>query len=154
MTPYQFGIKVAAELGIQPIPKAIPDIPKAPKAPSAGQPESAKQSPAFPPAAPGLNPAGRDIRTDQQAQMWRNYGSPMGATTYTRAPRPAQARPAPYAPNPEHQRILGSLQQQYPQFGQGDLQDMLSLHIQGRGGELAQFIRNTQQKYKSQPAVK
>lgn len=34
MTPYMFGQKVAAEAGIQPVPKAIPDIPKAPKAPS------------------------------------------------------------------------------------------------------------------------
>ena len=32
MTPYMFGQKVAAEFGIQPVPKAIPDIPKAPKA--------------------------------------------------------------------------------------------------------------------------
>ena len=32
MTPYMFGQKLAAEFGIQPVPKAIPDIPKAPKA--------------------------------------------------------------------------------------------------------------------------
>lgn len=37
MTPYQFGIKIAADLGIQPVPKVIPDIPKAPTAaPKAG----------------------------------------------------------------------------------------------------------------------
>lgn len=126
MTPFEFGQKVAAE----PVPAP----------------------PAFPPKAPGLNPAGRDIRTNQQAQAWQNYGKSFGPTQYTRAPRPATPPSKPYTPNPEHQQILTNLGKQYPQFGKGDLQDMLSLHLQGRGGDLATFTRNTQQHYAQNPA--
>lgn len=104
----------------------------------------------MPQKAPGLNPSGYDIRTDQQAHTVHNYGRPQGPTLYTRAPRPATPS-KPYVPNPEHQQILTNLGKQYPQFGKGDLQDMLSLHIQNKGSDLAKFTRNTQQHYAQNP---
>jgi hypothetical protein len=108
MTPFEFGVKLAAG----------PITPPAKSAPS--------------------------------AETLRNYGSPWGPTLYTRAPRPATPS-KPYVPNPEHQQILTNLGKQYPQFGKGDLQDMLSLHIQNKGSDLAKFTRNTQQHYKQNP---
>jgi hypothetical protein len=38
MTPYSFVQKIAAEAGIQPMPKVIPDMPKAPKATASASP--------------------------------------------------------------------------------------------------------------------
>jgi hypothetical protein len=129
MTPFEFGRLIKSAVG--------------PAQPSA-----------FPPAAPGLNPAGRNITTDQQARMWQNYGNPMGSTSYTSAPTPPKPAPAPQAPNPEHQQILSNLGKQYPRFGKGDLQDMLSLHLQGNGAGLAKFTRNTQQHYQNPDMAK
>lgn len=125
MTPYQFGCKLAADT-------TAPNTP-------------------FGKRAPGLNPAGYDIKTDQQAKMWRNYGSPSGATLYTRAPKPVQPAKPPAPPNPEYERLRTQFSQQYPEFHPGEITDMVGLAARNDGSSLAKFIYNTRQRYKQNP---
>jgi hypothetical protein len=66
-------------------------------------------------------------------------------------PGPArQAKPytPPTAEQAQQQTAVAQLQ---PQFGQGDIQDIMSLNAQGRGGDMAKFIRNTTTHYRQHP---
>jgi hypothetical protein len=102
---------------------------------------------------------------DAAAQAKGFGGSVMGAFVHDpkdwQVTRPAQRiqapRPAPQTrpytpPSPEIQRQTAALSQQFPQFGKGDVADVVAMHQQKRpAGEIMNFINNTTKHYQQYP---
>jgi hypothetical protein len=171
MTPFEFGVKVAEAVGAAPAIKPAvkpaapikpPTVP--PVTPAAAKPpqtvkflsrqdavamgDKAREKGFGGHVAEGFvhdpkdwefhsqpSQAMQDMQTRDQAELARRRNTP--------------SKPIPH--NPELERVRDNFAKLHPQFHPGEIQDMVQLVVQNRGGDLAQFINNGNTRIKQHP---
>jgi len=167
MTPFEFGVKVAEAMGTAPAvkpaapikPPTVPPVTPAASTPpqpvkflsrqdavAMGDKQRAKGFGGH--VAEGFvhdpkdwefhsqpNQAMQDMQARNQAELARRRNTP--------------SKPIPH--NPEFAKMTSNFAKLHPQFHPGEIQDMAQLATQNRGGDLAQFINNTNKRIKQHP---